>query len=98
MAQRIFGVISGAGIQVQESQPAKPVEQGPLGSTVMVGIFRSGPTKNNPKGSGPGAQEAISLPNGTTQYRRIYGGLTQDSEAPISAEHFYAFGGGAGEL
>lgn len=87
MATRTFGAINGAGVQVQEVQPAKPIQDGPLGSTIMVGVFRSGPT-----------DRVISLESGLPQYRRVFGGLAQYSDAPLCAEHFYSAGRGAGVL
>ena len=79
MADRIFGVIAGAGVRVVETQPAKPIEAGPFGSTIIVGIFRSGPVG-----------EVVSHGNGVTGYRRVAGGLTQagdDLMTPVR-EHF----------
>lgn len=87
MSVRIFGAVSGAGTQVREVQPAPPIQEGPLGSTGMVGIFRSGPVGT-----------VIALTGGLPHYRRIFGGLTQDSEAPLCAEHFYDVGKGTGRL
>ena len=84
---RTFGAINGAGVQVQEVQPAKPIQDGPLGSTIMVGVFRSGPT-----------DRVISLLAGLPQFRRVYGGLAQYSDTPLAAEHFYSAGRGAGVL
>lgn len=87
MVTRVFGANKGAGVQVQERQPAAPIQEGPLGSTILLGIFRSGPT-----------DKVLPLPGGLPQYRRVYGGITQDSEAPLAAEHFYELGRGAGQL
>ena len=83
---RVFGAVNGAGVQVREVQPAAPIQAGPFGSTVLVGIFRSGPV---------GVLQELS---GLPMYRRVCGGLTQDSEAPLAAEHFYGAGAGAGKL
>lgn len=95
MGQRLFGVVRGAGTQVREVTPAAPIEQGPFGSTILAGIFRSGPTKSNPS---PQGHQVVTLDSGVSQYRRIYGGLTQESEVPLNAEHFYDLAAGAGTL
>lgn len=84
---RIFGAIRGAGVQVREVQPAKPIQEGPIGSTVVVGMFRSGPVG-----------EVIEVDAGLPMFRRVYGGITMDSEAPLGCEHFYAMSGGHGRL
>lgn len=87
MTTRIFGARKGAGTQVRETSAAKPILEGPLGSTIMVGIFKSGPIG-----------EVVPVTGGLGHYLRVFGGLTQDSEAPLCAEHFYEAGGGAGQL
>jgi len=87
MTTRVFGAIQAAGVQVRETVPPKPIQDGPLGFTLMVGTFRSGPT-----------DVAQRLPSGLPQYRRIFGGLATYSQGPLAAEHFYAAGQGAGEL
>ena len=84
---RIFGAIRGAGVQVREVQPAKPIQEGPIGSTVVVGMFRSGPVG-----------EVIDVDTGLPMFRRVFGGITMDSEAPLGCEHFYAMSGGHGRL
>lgn len=84
---RIFGAIRGAGVQVREVQPAKPIQEGPIGSTVVVGMFRSGPVG-----------EVIEVDAGLPMFRRVYGGITMDSEAPLACEHFYAMSNGHGRL
>jgi len=84
---RVFGAIKGVGTQVVRKAAARPIEQGPYGGAVILGIFRSGPT-----------DKVISLESGLSQYRRIYGGLTTSSQAPLCCEHYYSAGEGAGEL
>lgn len=76
MTIRVFGAVLGAGTQVREDQGAKPIADGPLGSVIFAGIFRSGP------------RTLLAL-SGLAQYRRVYGGLTQDSEAPLNFEDAY---------
>lgn len=83
---RTFGAIHGAGSQVREGQAPAPIQEGPLGYTVMMGAFRSGPVGTYVQTGGKDDQE------------RIYGGLTQDSDAPLAAKHFWATGIGAGVL
>lgn len=87
MTTRIFGAIRGAGVQVREVQPAKPIQEGPIGSTVLVGMFRSGPVG-----------EVVDVASGLPMFRRVFGGITMDSEAPLAAEHFYNLSGGHGRL
>lgn len=87
MPVRVFGALKGAGTQVRETSPTKPIQEGPLGTTVMVGVFRSGPVG-----------EVVEHTGGLEHYRRVRGGLSQASEAPLCAEHFYEAGNGAGIL
>jgi len=87
MTTRIFGALKGAGTQIREASATKPIQEGPLGFTALVGIFRSGPVG-----------EVVVHGGGLGDYRRVRGGLSQDSEAPLAAEHFYEVGGGAGVL
>jgi len=84
---RIFGALKGPGTQVRETSAPKPIQEGPLGTTVLVGAFRSGPVG-----------EVVEHDGGLEHYRRVRGGLSQDSEAPLCAEHFYEVGRGAGVL
>lgn len=86
-ATRIFGALKGAGTQVREVSGPKPIEPGPLGSTVIVGMYRSGVVGT-----------LMAHAGGLADYRRARGGLTQDSEAPLAAEHFYELSQGAGTL
>ena len=90
---RVFGAIQGAGTQVREKAAPTPIQDAPLGSTAIAGIYRSGPTAQHPS---PAGHVAVSLPNGVSQFRRVYGGLTQASEAPLNVEHFYSIAGTAG--
>lgn len=83
---RVFGAIKGAGVQVREIGAPAPIEPGALGTTAIVGVFRSGPLGR-----------AILL-SGVSEYRRIFGGLTRDSHAPLNAEHFCRMSQGAGAL
>lgn len=85
MQTRIFGARKGAGVQVREVQAGKPIQEGPFGSTALVGIYRSGPV-------------GLVAHLGLDHYRRVRGGLTQDGDAPLAAEHFYESGRGAGVL
>jgi hypothetical protein len=85
METRIFGARRGAGTQVREVQTAKPIQEGPFGSTVLVGLFRSGPV-------------GLVSHLGADHFRRVRGGLSQDGDAPLAAEHFYQAGVGAGTL
>jgi len=85
---RSFGVREGAaGVRVVERVPGAPIQTGPFGSTVMVGVTRSGPPN-----------VLTTLTGGRGHFDRVYGGVTQDSDAPIAAGHFYEVGAGAGTL
>lgn len=86
MITRVFGAVAGPGVQVREVQPGRPILDGPLGSTVLVGMFKSGPI-----------DEVVEC-EGLDHYRRVFGGLTQSSEAPLAAEDFYEAARGAGTL
>lgn len=87
MATRSYGVIKAAGVRVEESTPEPPIEQGPLGGAGLVGIFRRGPT-----------DEVVRLTGGVEQFKRIFGGAMRASHCPLSADHFYRLGRGAGVL
>lgn len=86
MPTRVFGVRDGAGVQVRERQAAKPILSGPFGSTLLIGVFQSGPVN-----------QVVEL-TGRAAFTRVFGGLTPDSEAPLAALDFYRFSGGAGVL
>lgn len=86
METRVFGARKGAGVQVREVQAAKPIQAGPYGSAVLVGLFRSGPVG------------LLVSHLGVDHFRRVRGGLSQDGDAPLCAEHYYEAGKGAGEL
>lgn len=83
---RVFGAVSGAGTQVREVSPDKPIQDGPLGSTIIAGMFRSGPI-----------DEVVEC-DGLDHYHRVFGGLTQESEAPLACEDFFEMARGAGKL
>lgn len=87
MNVRTFGAIRGAGTQVREVQPDQPIQQGPFGTSLLVGIFRSGPVG-----------EVVELEGGRSQFTRIFGGLTPDSDAPLAATQFYDLARGGGRL
>lgn len=87
VAPRIFGAQKGAGTQAREARAAKPIQEGPIGSVIVVGAYRSGPIGKVMRHTG-----------GRPMYARICGGLTQDSEAPLACEHFHEAGAGAGTL
>lgn len=86
MITRVFGAVAGPGVQVREIQPGRPILDGPLGSTVLVGMFRSGPV-----------DEVVEC-EGFDHYRRVFGGISQSSEAPLAAEDFFGAARGAGTL
>lgn len=87
MNVRVFGAQQGPGSQIREIEGDAPVDSGQLGSTVIVGMFRSGPVGR-----------FVALLDGVGQYHRTYGGLTQDSQAPLATEDFYKLSQGAGVL
>lgn len=87
MIQRVYGAIRGAGTQVREALPAPPIQDGPLGSSVIVGVFRRGRPL-----------QVATLTGGLPEFSRRNGGLARYSEAPLAAQDFYRMAGGAGTL
>lgn len=81
---RVFGAIKGAGTQVRERVGAQAETPSAFGQVAVTGAFRSGPVGV--------AKTVASL----AEYRRIFGGLTQDSQAPLAVEDYFRFGRGAG--
>lgn len=86
-AERIYGAIKGAGTQVRVLASSKSILPLLYVNAAVVGVFRSGPVG-----------KAVRLVDGEPDYRRIYGGLTQSSQAPLACEQFYQAAEGAGEL
>jgi hypothetical protein len=87
MTVRTFGAVKGAGPAVRENQGLQPLEDGPLGSSLIVGVFRSGPPNT-----------LVPLTDGEPMARRIFGGLTSASMAPLVMGDFYGLGRGSGTL
>lgn len=83
MSTRVFGAIKGAGTQVRDTSAAKPAVPGPFGTSIAVGIFRSGPT------------DKFVKCEDVAQFHRVYGEKTQDSQAPIAVEDFFEASRGA---
>lgn len=86
MAERTFGAVKGAGVQVREVGAAQPISQGPFGTTAIVGPFRSGP-----------ADKAIRC-EGQPDYERIFGRPLRSSFAALAAAHFWTLSQGAAPL
>jgi len=86
MSIRVFGAIRAPGAQLREQPADKPAILGGLGTTVLVGAFRSGPLDEVVKVGSAG------------EFTRIFGGITRDSQAPLAAQHWFAKAAGAGEL
>ena len=96
MADRVFGPIRGAGVQVREREPEKNIVQGQLGSTVFMGVFERG-LEN----------DITNLPS-KKSFTRKMGGLLDPAdfnamsfaslEAPLASHHFWDHSEGAGFL
>lgn len=83
---RVFGAINGAGTQIRERVGAQAEQAAAYGQVAVTGAFRSGPVGS-----------IVTLAS-LAEYRRIYGGLTQDSQAPLAVEDYYRHGRGAGAV
>jgi hypothetical protein len=87
MAERVFGVITGAGTRVVERQAPPPIQAGDLNSTLITGWFRSGPV-----------DQVVSVGGDVDRYRRIFGGLKQGQFGPLESEHLLEMSKGAANL
>jgi hypothetical protein len=86
MSIRVFGAIRAPGSQVREMPADQPRRPGTLGTSVLVGAFRSGPLDE--------VVRCASL----AEFSRIFGGITRESQAPLAAQHWFSMSQGAGEL
>lgn len=96
MADRVFGPIRGAGVQVREREPERNIVQGQLGSTVFMGVFERG------------VENDITILPSKKSYTRKMGGLLDSAdfnamtfaslEAPLASHHFWDHSEGAGFL
>jgi len=86
MSIRVFGAIRAPGSQVREQPADQPRRPGTLGTSVLVGAFRSGPL-----------DEAVRCAT-FGEFNRIFGGITRESQAPLAAQHWFDQSRGAGEL
>ena len=84
MSIRVFGAIRAPGSQVREQPADQPRRPGTLGTSVLVGAFRSGPL-----------DEAVRCAT-FGEFSRIFGGLTRESQAPLAAQHWFDQSRGAG--
>lgn len=93
---RIFGPTLGAGVQVNEQVGQETVEQGRLGSTVLIGPFERG------------LENDITILPSRRAFDRKMGGLLDPAEydvmtyaspwTPLMAQHFWKKSQGAGNL
>lgn len=93
---RVFGPIRGAGTQLNEDVGQETLEQGRLGSTLLVGVFERG------------AEGDISILPGSRALSRKMGGLIDPAEHdtpvftdlwnPLAAQHFWDRSRGAGTM
>lgn len=96
MADRVFGPIRGAGVQVREREPERNIVQGQLGSTVLMGVFERG------------EENDITILPSKKSFSRKMGGLLDPAdfnaasfaslEAPLASHHFWDHSEGAGFL
>ena len=96
MADRVFGPIRGAGVQVREREPERNIVQGQLGSTVFMGVFERG------------VENDITILPSKKSYTRKMGGLLDSAdfnamsfaslEPPLASHHFWDHSEGAGFL
>lgn len=86
MAQKVYGPIRGAGVQITELEGDKPIEPGALGWAAYAGILEKGPVG-----------ELIEASNPDTARRRV-GSYIADSLVPDCMEHYFARAAGAGGL
>lgn len=86
MAQKRFGPTRGAGTVVVETDGEKPIEPGALGWAGYAGIMEKGPVG-----------ELIVAQN-KSAFKRICGGVIDDSVLPDCASDFYKLAAGAGGL
>lgn len=93
---RVFGPVLGAGVQLNEEVGQETLEQGLLGSTLLIGVYERG------------AEGDISILPGSRSLARKMGGLIDPSEYdtpvftdlwnPLAAQHFWERSRGAGTL
>jgi len=96
MADRIFGPIRGAGVQVREKEPERNIVQGQLGSTVHVAVFERG------------VEGGITICPSKKALLRKMGDLLDPAdfntpvfaslEGPLASQHFWDHSEGAGFL
>lgn len=96
MADRIFGPIRGAGTQVREKEPEKTIVPGPLGSTVLVGVFERG--KENDITIVPGKRALIRRMGGMLDPADFNACAFASLEASMAAQQFWDHSQGGGIL
>lgn len=84
MAQRVFGPIRGAGVQIVELEGQKTIEPGALGFVGYAGILEKGPVG-----------QLIELLNATQMEKKV-GGRIDDSLLPDALGHYFDLAAGAG--
>lgn len=86
MAQRVFGPIRGAGVQITELEGDKQIEPAALGYVGYGGILEKGPVG-----------ELISLSSPDLALRRV-GSYISDSLLPDAIDDYFALAAGAGGI
>jgi hypothetical protein len=96
MADRVFGPIRGAGVQLTERRGQQAIIQGALGTTVMMGVLERGEEG-----------DINAIPSSRALIRKVGKLLDQADfgipdfaslDAPLNAEHFWQHSEGAGQL
>lgn len=86
MAQRVFGPIRGAGVQITELEGQKTIEPGALGFVGYAGILEKGEVG------------ALIQTTSQEQATKKVGGRIDDSLLPDAIEHYYNLASGAGGI
>jgi len=94
MAERIFGPIRGAGVQVREKEAERNLVPGVLGSTVMMGVFERG--KENDISIIPSKRSLLRKMGGLLDPADFNAASIASLEAPLACEHYWQHSDGAG--
>lgn len=86
MAQKVYGPIRGAGVQLVEQEGQKPIEPGALGWAGYAGILERGPVG-----------ELIVVPSSSRLEKKV-GRRIADSLLPDACQTYFDVGAGAGGL
>jgi len=86
MAQRIFGPIRAAGVQIEEKEGDKPITPGALGQVGYAGLFEKGEVGK------------LIYCQGKNAFTRKMGGLIADGQAPDACQNYADLAAGAGGM